>query len=158
VKNLEIYLNDHLAGSVAALELIKHWREQHKDEPLGNFFARLETEIRADRGTLCEVMHSLAIDESTVRQTGAWAAEKVARARMKIAGEEPGLVLALEGLIMGITGKKMMWRSLAAANLPNASKWDFEELQRRAERQIEQVEVKRKGAARRAFAGTSHEN
>jgi hypothetical protein len=151
VKNLEIYLNDHLAGAVAALELIDHRREQYKDEPLGTFFGSLKADIEADKETLREVMRSLGIEESTVRQTGAWAAEKVARARLKIAGDEPGLVLALEGLIMGIFGKRMLWRALAGANVPNTSKWDFEQLQRRAEDQIERAETERIQAAQRAF-------
>jgi hypothetical protein len=154
VKALDSYLNDHLAGSVAALELIEHWREQHKDEPLGNFFDRLETEIRADQDMLRDLMNSLGIEESSVRQTGAWMSEKVARVRLKIAGDQPGLVLALEGLIMGIVGKRMMWRALAAANLPHASRRDFDELQRRAQQQIEQTEAERIRAARYAFAGT----
>jgi hypothetical protein len=150
-KNLDAYLNDHLAGSVAALELIEHWREQHKDELLGKFFGNLETEIRADQAKLCELMHSLGIKESTVRQAGAWAAEKVARARLKIAGDQPGLVLTLEGLTMGIYGKRMLWRALAAANLPDSSQWDFEKLQHRANRQIEQAEAERIRVARDAF-------
>ena len=155
MKNLGPYLNDHLAGSVAALEVIEHWQEHHKDEPLGNFFHRLEADVRADQETLREVMQSLGINESSIRQTGAWAAEKLARARFKIAGDQPGLVLALEGLIMGIFGKRMMWRSLAAANLPSASRWDFEALQRRAEQQIEHTELERARAARRAFDSAS---
>src|SRR5262249_4463540 len=130
------YLNDHLAGSVVALELIEHWQEQYKEELLESFFGRLGTEIRVDRDTLREVMDSLGIDESTVRQTGAWAAEKMARARLKVLGDEPGLVLALEGLIMGISGKHMLWRSLAVAKVANGSNWDFEQLQRRAEDQM----------------------
>jgi hypothetical protein len=56
---------------------------------------------------------------------------------------------------MGITGKKLLWRSLAAANLPNTSMWDFGELKRRAEQQIEQVEAERIRAARQAFDDTS---
>ncbi len=155
MKELKSYLNDHLAGSVAALELIEHRQEQHKEEPVGSFFGNLAADIRADQETLLELMHSLGIEESTVRQTGAWAAEKLARARLKFAGDQPGLVLALEGLIMGILGKRMMWRSIAAANLPNASRWDFEELQRRAEQQIELTETERIAAVRRAFAGAS---
>ena len=154
MKHLDTYLNDHLAGAVAALEVIGHQQEQHKDEALGNFFHRLGADIRADRDSLRGVMQGLGVDESSVRQTTAWAAEKVARARFKVAGDQPGLVLALEGLIMGILGKRMMWRSLAAANLPNESRWDFEALQRRAEQQIEQAEVERMRAAREAFAGT----
>jgi hypothetical protein len=54
--------------------------------------------------------------------------------------------------------KRMMWRSLAAANLPNAFKWDFKELQRRAEQQIEQAEIERTRAALRASAGTSDQD
>ena len=149
--NLEIYLNDHLAGAVAALELIDHRREEYKDEPLGKFFESLKADIDADKETLREIMRSLGIEESSVRQTGAWAAEKVAHARLRIAGDESGLVLALEGLIMGIFGKRMLWRSLAAANVPNTSKWDFEHLRRRAEDQMDRAETKRIQAAQRAF-------
>ena len=155
MKNLEIYLNDHLAGAVAALELIKHRQEEYKDEPLGTFFGSLKADIEADEKTLREVMQSLGIEESSVRQSGAWAAEKVASARFKIAGDAAGLILALEGLIMGIFGKRMLWRSLAVANLPDAAKWDFEQLERRAEDQMERAETQRIQAARRAFTGTA---
>ena len=158
MKNLDIYLNDHLAGAVAALELLANLQEQHKDEPLGNVFGILKVDIDADKEELREVMRSLGIEESTIRQTGAWAAEKVARARLKIAGDQPGLVLALEGLIMGINGKRMLWRSLAVANVVNPSKWDFEKLQRRAEDQIERAEVGRIQAAQRAFHGASDQD
>jgi hypothetical protein len=158
VKNLDAYLNDHLAGAVAALELIEHRREEHKDEPVGKLFESLKAAIDADKETLREVMRSLGIEESTVRQTGAWAAEKVGRARLKIAGDESGLVLALEGLIMGISGKRMLWRSLAVANVPNRSKLDFEQLQRRADDQIEQAETERIRAAQRAFVRESGED
>lgn len=157
-KNLDPYLNDHLAGSVAALELIEHWREQQKDKPLESFFASLYAEIRADQTVLCDVMRFLGIEESTLRQSGAWAAEKLARARLKIAGDEAGLVLALEGLTMGITGKRMLWRSLAVAELPNASEWNFDQLQRRAEDQIQRIEAERMKAAQRAFAYASRQD
>jgi hypothetical protein len=60
-------------------------------------------------------------------------------------------VLALEGLIMGITGKQLLWRALDAVNLPKAQGFDFKELQRRAEEQIERTEAERIRAARRAF-------
>ena len=158
MKNLEIYLNDHLAGAIAALELLADLREQHKDEPLGDVLGTLEVDIDADKEALREVMRSLGMEESTVRQTGAWAAEKVAHARLKIAGDQPGLVLALEGLIMGINGKRMLWRSLAVAKVLNPSKWDFEKLERRAEDQIERAEAGRIRAAQRAFHGASDQD
>jgi hypothetical protein len=155
MKELDSYLNDHLAGSVGALELIAHWRNVHRGKSLGAFFTNLEADITADQGRLRDLMHCLGVEESKVRQAGAWAAGKVGRARFVIAGDERGglgLVLALEGLIMGIVGKQLMWRALAVLNLPKLEAFDFEELQRRAEEQIERTEAERMRATRRAFA------
>jgi hypothetical protein len=155
MKDLESYLNDHLAGSISALELIAHWVKVHKGEPLGSFFAETEREIKADQDTLRDVMRTLRVEESKMRQAGAWAAEKVGRARLMIAGDEQGrlgLVLTLEGLIMGVTGKKLMWRAVAAAKLPRLKSYNFEELQHRAEQQIERIEAERLRAVSQAFA------
>jgi hypothetical protein len=155
MKDLDSYLNDHLAGSISALELIAHWVKVHKDEPLGSFFVETEREIKADQDTLRDVMRTLGVEESKMRQAGAWVAEKVGRARLIIAGDESGslgLVLTLEGLIMGVTGKKLLWRTLATAKLPGLNGYNFEQLQRRAEQQVEQIETERISAARQAFA------
>ena len=155
MKDLDSYLNDHLAGSISALELIAHWAEVHKGEPLGRFFVETEREIKADQDTLRDVMRTLGVEESKVRQAGAWAAEKVGRARLIIAGDEPGslgLVLTLEGLIMGVTGKKLMWRALAAAKLSRLNSYNFEQLQHRAGQQIERIEAERIRAVSQTFA------
>ena len=57
MKDLDSYLNDHLAGSISALELIAHWVEVHKAEPLRLFFVEIEREIKADQDKLREVMN-----------------------------------------------------------------------------------------------------
>ena len=158
MKNLDSYLNDHLAGSISALELIAHWAGAHKGDPLGSFFVETESEIKADQETLRDVMRTLGVEESKMRKAGAWAAEKLGRARLIIAGDEPGslgLVLTLEGLIMGITGKKLLWIALAAAKLPPLNTYNFERLQRRAEKQIERIEAERISAVCQAFAGAT---
>jgi hypothetical protein len=156
MKELDSYLNDHLAGSISALEVIAHWVDTHKGDPLGKFFAETEMEIKADQNTLRDIMRALGVEESKMRQAGAWAAEKIGRARLIIAGDEPGslgLVLTLEGLIMGVTGKKLLWRALAAANLPRLNTYNFEQLQRRAEHQVERIEAERISAIGEALAG-----
>ncbi len=153
MKNLDSYLNDHFAGSISALEVIAHWAEAHKGERLGSFFVEIDREIKADQETLRDV---IGVEESKVRQVGAWAAEKIGRARLIIAGDEPGslgLVLTLEGLIMGVTGKKLLWVALEAAKLPRLNSYNFEQLQRRAEQQVERIEAERISAVRQAFAG-----
>src|SRR5215468_2097986 len=156
MKDLDSYLNEHLAGSIGALELIDHWVNAHKGESLGSFFVQIQKEIKADQDTLRHIMATLAIEESKVRKAGAWAAEKFGRARLLIAGDDPGslgLVLTLEGLIMGVTGKKLLWGSLAAAKMPQLDSYNFEQLRRRAEQQVEQIEAERISAIRQAFTG-----
>jgi len=161
MKDLDSYLNDHLAGSISALELIAHCIDVHKGEPLGSFFVETEREIKTDQNKLRDVMRTLGVEESKMRQASAWAAEKVGRARLIIAGDEQGslgLVLTLEGLIMGVTGKKLLWVSLAAAKLPRLNSYNFEQLQSRAERQVERIEAERISAVRQAFTGAIRSN
>jgi len=156
MKELDSYLNDHLAGSVGALELIEHWAHLHDGKPLGVFFSQIDTEIRADQNVLRNLMRRLGLGESSLRKASAWAAEKVGRVRLMTAGGEQeslGLVLSLEGLIMGIVGKKLLWRSLAAANLAELNGYDFRELERRAEQQIDRIEAERIRAARLVLTG-----
>jgi len=155
MRELDSYLNEHLAGSVGALELLDHWINLYDGKPLAKFFSELRKEIDADQATLQGLMRALGTKESTVRPTAAWVAEKFGQLRFAVAGYEIGglgLVLVLETLVMGITGKKLLWRALAAANLPGTGNIDFVELEKRAEQQITRVETQRVRAARAAFS------
>ena len=155
MKELASYFNDHLAGSVGAIELLDHWAQLHKGEPLGVFFSKIRAEIGADQNTLRDMMDSLGIEESNVRKASAWAAEKAGRARLMIAGNEPGslgLVLTLEGLLLGITGKKLLWRALDAVKLAQLNGYNFQELLGRADEQIKRIEVERIRAVEEAFS------
>ena len=48
-RDLATYLNDHLAGSEVALELLDHLNRLVPDSPVGQFAADLKAEIAADR-------------------------------------------------------------------------------------------------------------
>src|SRR5262249_23003764 len=154
MKELDSYLNDHLAGSVAALELIAHCAHLYKGKRLGAFFTEMGAQIGADQNTLRDLMRRLSIEESKVRKAGAWAGEKLSRALLATAGNERdglGLLLALEGLIMGIAAKQLLWRALSTMNLPKLEQFDFEGLQRRAQEQIKHAKAEQIRSARRAL-------
>jgi hypothetical protein len=63
-EDLPIYLNDHLAGSVGALELLDHLIKTYKENPLEQFFKDLRSEIDADQDTLQDLIEKLGMKES----------------------------------------------------------------------------------------------
>ena len=155
-KHLGVYLNDHLAGSVAALELVEHLAKNYPDTALEGFFADLHADISADQDVLRDLLRTFGEGESAVRKAGAWLAEKLGRAKFGLAENEvsgTGLLEALEGLAIGITGKQLLWRALQAAaeTMPQLQGLDYGRLEQRAREQRERVEEKRLAAAREAF-------
>src|SRR5207302_1867024 len=48
-KQIGVYLNDHLARSVVALELLEHLEKAHAGSELEHFLAHLRTDIEEDR-------------------------------------------------------------------------------------------------------------
>jgi hypothetical protein len=154
--NLSSYLNDHLAGSVGALELLDRLIETYKGKPLEPFFRDLRHEIEADQETLKKLIAKLGEQESAVRKAGAWVVEKLSRAKIHLdetREEEMGLVLALEGLALGINGKRSLWRALfvASETEPHLRGLDYATLEKRAMEQHARVETKRLEVARGLF-------
>jgi hypothetical protein len=155
MKEAATYLNDHLAGSVAALELLDHLIKVYQDKPLGNFFHELRADVKADQAVLQMLVQRFG-KESAIRKAGAWIVEKFSRVKIKAAGEdvgEMGLLQALEALVLGITGKQLLWRALNASlgSSPLLRGADLAQLEERAIEQVERVEGKRLEAAREAL-------
>src|SRR3984893_6239511 len=137
MEDLSSYLNDHLAGSVGALELLDRLIDLSQGKPLEGFFRDLRNEIEADQEILKELMAKLGEKESTVRKEGAWIVEKLSRAKIQLSEAregEMGLFLALEGLALGIDGKRLLWRALAnaSATAPSLRGPDYAKLEKRA--------------------------
>jgi hypothetical protein len=156
VEHLSTYLNDHLAGSVAALELIEHLAKNYPDSSLENFFADLHADIVADQDVVRDLLRTFEAKESAVRKAGAWIAEKFGQVKLGLSEDEvsgTGLLEALEGLVLGITGKQLLWRSLAAASesVAELTGPNYAQLEERAGVQRNRVEEKRLAAARQAF-------
>ena len=155
-EELPVYLNDHLAGSVGALELLDHLIETYKGQPLEEFFQNLHDDIHADQETLQDLIERIGEKESAVRKAGAWVAEKVSRAKIRLSDSEKnqlGLMHALEGLVLGITGKRALWTALAVAAdaVPELRELDYSRLQERATEQCDRVEARRLEVARQVF-------
>jgi hypothetical protein len=143
-QHLGVYLNDHLAGSTAALELLDVLRNVDGHE---EWASRVRTDIAEDRQELEQLMRHLGIAEKRVRQAAAWVTEKLAELKTRIDDRSGGALQRLElieALALGIDGKRALWTALeaAAADVPALRALDYARL----------VEVRRLQAASEALS------
>ena len=159
-EHIATYLNDHLAGSVAALELLAHLEAAHKGTAVERFLAELRADVAADRQELEALMGRLHVAESRPRKAAAWLTEKLTELKLRLddpAGRALHLLEGLEAVAIGIAGKRALWRSLAAAaeNAPALQGGDYGRLEQRADEQHRRVEAARLEAAKEALGAAS---
>jgi hypothetical protein len=120
-RDLATYLNDHLAGSEVALELLDHLNRLVPDSAVGQFAADLKTEIAADRQALEALMARLQIAQSRTRKVAAWNSEKFTELKLVLDDRKEGALRLLEfwdALSLGIEGKRLLWRTLNPGDAP----------------------------------------
>jgi hypothetical protein len=151
------YLNDHLAGSVAAVQLLEHLLERGPGTA-SRQLQGIRNEIEEDQRVLQGILKDLGGKESPLRKAAAWLTEQVGQAKLRL--DDPGdgdlrRFEALEALGLGIQGKASLWRALASvqARTPELQRIDFLRLERRAQDQFERVERLRLNAAQSALNG-----
>ena len=152
---LTTYLNDHLAGSIVALELLDHLLE-HNPATGRDELASIRAEIEEDQQLLRRILSDVGGEESPLRKAAAWITEKLGQVKLRFDDEGRGDLRALEALEavgLGIQGKLLLWRALGtvAGKVPSLARLDLEQLQRRAQHQFERVEELRRQAARVAL-------
>jgi hypothetical protein len=156
-EQLEVYLNDHLAGSAAGIELAAKLRDNNQGTGLGDDMAALHRDISQDRDALEELMRHLEVDRHPVKEAAGWILEKLSRLRLNPAitgGAELTRLLEIEALALGIEGKLGMWLALkeAAAGDGRLAGTDFDRLIERARGQRRTLEPHRLAAAVQSFS------
>jgi hypothetical protein len=155
---LHVYLNDHLAGATAGVELVKTAAENHDGE-LGEFFAELADGISADHNTLTSLIDQLNAHASGAKEALAKIGAEVSEA--KFSGEsvddpEFGTFLTLETLSIGVEGKLCMWKALKVVegDYPELAALDIDKLSERAQAQRDRIEGKRLEVAGSALSSS----
>jgi hypothetical protein len=159
-ESLATYLNDHLAGSVVALELLDHLERDGAGTGQASILAGVHADIEADRQELEAFMAQLGITVSAPRKAAGWLVEKLSEIKLHLDDAGNGALRRLEALetvSLGIAGKEALWHALAAAaeDAPDLNGLDYARLARRAESQRAVVESLRLRAAKEAFGTVS---
>jgi hypothetical protein len=151
-ETLSAYLNDHLAGSVGAIQMVERAIQENSGNLLARRLEEVLKEIRKDQAVLQDLIERIGSRENRLKKAGAWLAEKAGR--VKLGGTDEPAELArmetLETLAMGIQGKRSLWRALRVVAGKHAvlSGLDLDLLERRAVEQHDRVEEWRLEAAR----------
>jgi hypothetical protein len=158
VRLLAIHLQDHLAGSTVGLELARRTAGANRGSEFGAPLADLRDEVAEDRLTLLDVMRRLDVAPDRLKVAAAWAAEKAGRLKLngQLHGYSPlSRVIELEGLAMGVSGKRKLWdllrRMPADVRLAGI---DFAQLVARADDQLARIEELHGRATAVAFGAT----
>jgi hypothetical protein len=116
---LGIYLNDHLAGATARVELARRVAGSHQDAGHRKRLAGLAADIAADRQALLQLMRSAGVPVRGHKILAGWVTEKATRlkpnANVLIRSPLSDL-FELEALYLGIQSKAARWRVLLAAS------------------------------------------
>ena len=159
-ESLTTYLNNHLAGSVVALELLDHLEEEGAGTAEASLLADVHADIEADRQDLEAFMAQRGIVVSAPRKATGWLVEKLSELKLHLDDAGDGALRrleALETISLGIAGKQALWHALAAAaaEAPELNGLDYARLVRRAETQRGMVERLRLHAAKEALGTRS---
>jgi hypothetical protein len=147
-ESIEVYLNDHLAGATAGVNLVEQAADRHRSDELGEFFAPLAADIKADHAKLAGLIEDMNVDKSASKAALAEVGSKLAAPKFTAEGagnEYLGDFITLETLSIGVEGKRCMWTALktVADAYPELGALDLDDLQSRAQQQRDQLEGKR---------------
>jgi hypothetical protein len=143
--SLATYLREHLSGSDTAVTVLESARRVHAGTKEGSLFAALYDQIQHERDLLRALLAELAESSLSPKRV----ATKVTGSVLNtIAGGQAGelsLFRTLEGLAIGVQGKRCMWRALQFVDggFVAASPQRFAELEALAVRQWEAIEERR---------------
>lgn len=157
MSRLSIYLGDHYAASVGAVELARRAAGSNRGTSYGEVLSALADEIEEDRQALMLIMQRLGVRPDRTKAALAWSAEKLGRLKLngQLAGYSPlSRLEELEILSLGIEGKLGLWRALergADHGIPEA---ELQTLIKRARSQRRRLERKRLEAAAEALQAT----
>lgn len=155
MSRLAIYLGDHYAASLAAVQLARRAAGSNRGTPYGEVLAAVADEIEEDRQALRLIMQRLGVPPDRTKAAVAWSAEKLGRLKLngQLVGYSPlSRLEELEILALGVEGKLAMWQALGRAANHGIPEAELQTLVKRARSQRRRLERQRLDAAAEALS------
>ena len=156
---LAIYCNDHLAASIGGIELVSRMLGTHRGTDHEGPLEQLLDELRDERSSLEAMMRAMEFPVRQYKLAAAWAAEKLARAKLNghLLGRSPlSDLVEFEFLASAVRGKRSGFETLRSV-AEVESRLDAAELDRliaQANRQYEWLTRTRRQVAVTVFGGS----
>ena len=153
-RNLAAYLSDHLAGADAAIRVVSRLMRRYDGTREGALFAFLDEQFREDRAAAVALLTSLGASSRSIKRLAGRAAGELLHPAAGGSRGQLALFRTLEGLAVGVQGKRCLWRAAQALG-PSVRAGDrsFVQLEARAVAQWERIEEYRRALVRQTFVG-----
>ena len=151
---LELYLQDHYAGSAGGVRLIERSRESNAGTAFEPGLARLDDEIHHDQVELRKIMEHLAIEPSKLKEAVAWGAATLGGLNGRLTTYSPlSRVVELEALTAAVSAKLCLWMTLGnlADEEERVDKVTLTRLRDAARAQLDRLAEMHRDATRIAF-------
>lgn len=155
---LPIYVEDHLALSLAGIRLARRTLAENRGSDLGRHLERLVPELEDDRAALADVARALGGGRSVAKDAAAAVGEWLGRLKPngRILGySRLSRLWEIEALAAGTDARHALWKVLARVARGDARLrgFDLERREERARHQRAELERHRVRAADEAFGG-----
>lgn len=138
-KFLDIYLEDHVAGSVAGSQRAARLAAAEADSTDADALAGFAADVAADRDALLALMETMGVEPSRLKSGIASVGEKLGALKLngRLLDRSPlSTVVELEAMQMAVRGKRSLWETLQVV-IPRSTAIDLGSLIARADDQLE---------------------
>jgi hypothetical protein len=150
---LVAYLRDHLSGSDVAVAVVHRLVSTDQSAADRYLFERLAKEFDEDRSVVRTLLNELGASGRSIKRAAGVASGAMLSVTAGGAPGELSLVRTLEGLSIGVQGKRCMWRALQNITTPGGM--DFVALEAKAVRQWDAIEDRRRDLVIRTLSATA---
>ena len=153
---LATYLREHLSGSDVAIRVVERLRRTHAGTVEGRLFGALFEDFQHEREVVQAMLAEIGASTLSAKRLVTGAGGVLLAPAARSARGSLAFFRTLEGLAIGVQGKRLLWRAMQQLEPPftQVSRGGLRELEALAVRQWEAIDERRRAVSRSTFTVT----